>query len=57
MHPLAVFIAVLSGGLLFGILGALLAIPVAAIIRIVGVEWLVSRTRRRAPEARGADGE
>jgi len=57
MRPLAVFIAVLSGGLLFGILGALLAIPVAAIIRIVGVEWLASRTRSRAPEARGAGGE
>ena len=57
MHPLAVFIAVLCGGLLFGILGALLAIPVAAIIRIVGGEWLASRTRSRAPEARGVGGK
>ena len=58
MHPLAVFIAVLCGGLLFGILGALLAIPVAAIIRIVGGEWLASRrTMSRAPEASRAGGE
>jgi predicted PurR-regulated permease PerM len=43
LHPLAIFLAVLAGGNLLGILGALLAIPVAEIIRIIGAEFLASR--------------
>jgi predicted PurR-regulated permease PerM len=34
---------VLVGGELLGILGALLAIPAADIIRIFGAEWLAGR--------------
>ena len=45
LHPLAIFLAVLAGGQLLGILGALLAIPVAEIIRIIGTEYLASRAR------------
>ena len=45
LHPLAIFLAVLSGGQLLGILGALLAIPVAEIIRILGAEWLAGRAQ------------
>jgi predicted PurR-regulated permease PerM len=45
LHPIVVFLAVLAGGELLGILGALLAIPVAEIIRILLVDWL----ERRAP--------
>lgn len=44
LHPLIIFLAVLIGAQLLGILGALLAIPVAEIIRILIVEWLDSRT-------------
>jgi predicted PurR-regulated permease PerM len=43
LHPLVIFLAVLVGGELLGILGALLAIPVAEVIRILGAEWLASR--------------
>lgn len=43
LHPLVIFLAVLAGGELLGILGALLAIPVAEVIRILGAEWLASR--------------
>jgi predicted PurR-regulated permease PerM len=43
LHPLAIFLAVLAGGNLLGILGALLAIPVAEILRILAAEWLASR--------------
>ncbi len=35
MHPFVIFFAVLSGGHLFGILGFILAVPVAAIIKIL----------------------
>lgn len=43
LHPMAVFLAVLAGGQLLGILGALLAIPVAEIGRILIAEWLAGR--------------
>lgn len=43
LHPLAIFVAILAGGALYGILGALLAIPVAEIARIIGAEWLDAR--------------
>jgi predicted PurR-regulated permease PerM len=45
LHPLAIFVAILAGGALYGILGALLAIPVAEIARIIGAEWLAARAR------------
>lgn len=52
LPPLVVFLAFLVGSLLFGILGALIAIPVANIIRILVREWLASRAPRTAtPEA------
>ena len=50
LHPLAIFLAVLAGGSLLGILGALLAIPVAEIIRILWGEWLATR-RRPLPDS------
>lgn len=43
LHPLAVFIAAVAGAQLLGILGALLAIPVAEIIRILISEALSGR--------------
>jgi predicted PurR-regulated permease PerM len=39
VHPLGVLNAVLFGSALLGILGALVAIPVAATLQIVGREW------------------
>ena len=45
LHPLAVTVAVLAGGQLLGILGALLAIPIAEIIRILIAEWLATRAQ------------
>lgn len=50
LHPLAVFLAILVGGQLLGILGALLAIPVAEIIRLLGAEWFASRARETGGE-------
>lgn len=46
LHPLVIFLAVLAGGELLGILGALLAIPVAEIIRIIGSQWLLGRDEK-----------
>jgi predicted PurR-regulated permease PerM len=54
LHPLVVFVAVLSGGQLLGILGALLAIPVAEIIRILLAEWLASRAAETGGTPHGA---
>jgi len=47
LNALIIFIAVLVGGLLLGIPGALLAIPVAEIIRIVVTELLAYRRTRQ----------
>jgi predicted PurR-regulated permease PerM len=46
VHPLIVIVAVLVGGSLLGILGALLAIPIAATIQIIVKEWWAGRQAR-----------
>ena len=46
LHPLVILVAVLMGGLLYGIVGTLLAMPVAEVIRILGAEWLEAREHR-----------
>lgn len=57
LHPLVVFLAVLIGGQLFGILGALLAIPIAEIIRILGADWLANRVRATGGRVHSAEEE
>ena len=47
LNALVIFTAVLVGGLLLGIPGALLAIPVAEIVRIVVTELLAYRRMRQ----------
>jgi predicted PurR-regulated permease PerM len=47
LNGLVIFIAVLVGGMLLGIPGALLAVPVAEIIRIVVTDLLAYRRKRR----------
>lgn len=50
LSPLAVLVALLAGVQLFGLLGALLAIPVAGILQVVGKELYQERQRQRADE-------
>jgi predicted PurR-regulated permease PerM len=50
IHPLIVIVAVLMGGTLLGILGALLAIPIAATIQIAVKEWWIWRKMRLVPD-------
>ena len=50
IHPLIVIVAVLIGGSLLGVLGALLAIPIAATVQIVVKEWWQYRRGRLVPE-------
>ncbi len=54
LDGLTIFIAVLVGGLLLGIPGALLAIPVAEIIRIVVTDLVEHRSRLAQEEAEPA---
>jgi predicted PurR-regulated permease PerM len=49
LNPLAVLISVLVGVELFGILGALLAIPVAGVLQVVAVDLVTEHRRRIAP--------
>jgi predicted PurR-regulated permease PerM len=50
IHPLIVIVAVLIGGSLLGILGALLAIPIAATVQIVVKEYWQYRRERLLPD-------
>jgi predicted PurR-regulated permease PerM len=55
IHPLIVIVAVLIGGSLLGVLGALLAIPIAATVQIVVKElWSMRRERLVTPPAADA---
>src|SRR3954470_936598 len=49
VHPLIVIVSILIGASLFGVLGALLAIPVAATVQIVVKEWWQYRRARLLP--------
>ena len=40
LHPLVVMIALIVGGSLLGIWGMLLAIPITAVLSVLGAEWL-----------------
>jgi predicted PurR-regulated permease PerM len=51
LHPFIVLVSVLFGATLLGILGALLAIPVAASIQILLRDWWAFRREREAPKA------
>ena len=66
LHPVWVIFAILAGGLLFGLVGVFVAVPVAAVIG-VGVRFAVSQYRRQvidgteasaatAPQADPSDG-
>jgi predicted PurR-regulated permease PerM len=48
-HPFVVLVAVLFGSTLFGVPGALLAIPVAASVQIAVIEWWRYRRDRLMP--------
>jgi predicted PurR-regulated permease PerM len=50
IHPLIVIVAVLTGGTLLGVLGALLAIPIAATVQILVKDWWAWRKTRLVPD-------
>ena len=50
LHPILIFIAVLVGGALMGIVGALLAIPVAEVIRVVATDLVAYRRMRQSED-------
>lgn len=49
VSPFITIVAVLLGGTLLGILGALLAIPIAASVQILIQEWWATRQRSKLP--------
>jgi len=50
VHPLLVLVSVLVGAGLLGVLGALLAIPIAAIIQVSALDWLILRKQQQEEE-------
>ncbi len=53
IHPLTAFIAVIAGGLLLGWVGALIAVPSAAVVQVVVEDVLIPWRRRRVVAAEG----
>ncbi len=49
LNPLAVLVSVLVGVELFGILGALLAIPVAGVIQVIALDLVSAHRAKRSP--------
>jgi predicted PurR-regulated permease PerM len=56
IQPFVVLVAVLFGGTLMGVLGAILAIPAAATIQIILAEWWAWRTGEGDPGEAGLEG-
>lgn len=54
VHPFGVIFAVLCGGTLLGVPGALLAVPVAASLQIAAKDWWTWRTERKIELPPGA---
>jgi predicted PurR-regulated permease PerM len=46
VHPFIVLLSVLFGATLLGVLGALIAIPIAASVQILAREWWTYRTEQ-----------
>jgi predicted PurR-regulated permease PerM len=46
LHPLAIILAIMVGGLLLGLPGIVLAIPVAACLNIILEEWVMDPEHR-----------
>jgi predicted PurR-regulated permease PerM len=55
LHPLVVIVAILAGGTLLGVLGALLAIPAVAVLQILVRDWWEHRPGAM-PAGLAADG-
>ena len=51
LHPLMVLLAVSVVGYFFGIIGMLLAVPLAGIIQVFVVKWAESKERKNSSEA------
>jgi predicted PurR-regulated permease PerM len=58
LSPLAVIVALALGGSLAGVLGALVAVPTAAVVAVFADEYLVKKKKDEAAavEAAGATG-
>jgi predicted PurR-regulated permease PerM len=50
LHPVTVLLAILVGAGLFGLLGALLAVPVSALLKVVLEEYLLKRPAYQLPQ-------
>lgn len=50
LNPVIVIIAILIGGKLYGILGVLLAVPLAAVIGVLAEDWTQIRTTLSSPK-------
>jgi hypothetical protein len=55
VNPLVTLLAIAAFGTLFGVAGAILAIPLAAIIQVLLDAWVLSREAQQTTEIEGRD--
>ncbi|MGL4608211.1 MAG: AI-2E family transporter [Trueperaceae bacterium] len=55
LHPVTVLLVILVGAGMFGLLGALLAVPVAALLKVVLEEYLLKRPAYQTTKPQAAD--
>ena len=55
LQPFVTLVSVMFGGTLFGVIGAILAVPTAATIQIAFQEWATYRGERRAEAVLSGD--
>jgi predicted PurR-regulated permease PerM len=55
VHPLLIFLAVIAGAEIAGVAGTALAVPILAVLRVVG-DFFAARLRVEPPENQPADG-
>ena len=53
VSAVTVIVALLIGGELLGILGAILAVPTAAILQVIGEQFLKESEQTESPEGKG----
>lgn len=48
VHPVAIVVAIIAGGSLFGLVGMLLAVPVAALLKLIFIRYIDSKAQEKS---------
>lgn len=49
VHPVAIVVSILIGGSLFGLLGMLIAVPIAAFLKLLLIRFMERKSEEKTP--------